>query len=154
MNPSGEAFQINKNWDSHLYRFDETEFTGSDPQSRINNPMTPVRFRGVVEIEGLDWLAPKAREYLEKDIQERDIHIHTQTRAHPISDLTLEMIYRRDPVFKGKGHTIKVEIHGFKGVSALYLSEFVPRTIDNRNLNKYSIGDQLPNGLLFYTKDQ
>ena len=116
-------FQINNHWITHFHRFDETEFTGSNPQSRINNPGTPVQFRGVVEIEELDWLTPKAKEYLEQDIQERDIKIHTQTRVHPISDLTLEAIYRRDPVFKGKGHTIKVEIYGLKGVSALYLSK-------------------------------
>ena len=145
--------QINNQWDTHFHRFDETEFTGSNPQSRINNPRTPVRFRGVVVIENLNWLTPKAREYLEQDIQKRDIEIHTQTRVHAISDLTLEKIYRRDPVFKGKGHTIKVEIYGFKGVSALYLSEFVLRVIDNRKLNRHSIGDQLPDGLLFHTKD-
>lgn len=124
MGPSGEAcITINGQLDTHFCRFDETEFTGSNPKSRINNKDTPVRFRGVVEIEHLDWLTRKARFYLERDIRERDLDIHAQTRHNPTSDLTLDKIYRRDPVFKGKGHTIKVEIDGLKGISALYLSE-------------------------------
>lgn len=120
-----------------ILRFDETEFEGSDPLARINN--YPIRFRGVLEIMHLDWLTPVGREYLQQDIRKRDIDMTLHTVANPTSDLTLERIYRKDPVIRstGKGLTIKVTIQGLKAMSALFLTcEFdVSSNLSRSDLN-------------------
>jgi hypothetical protein len=109
--------------DTRAYpRFDETEFEGSDPHARINN--YPIHFRGVLEILHLDWLTPLGRKYLQQDLRKRDLELTLHSTINPTSDLTLERIYRRDPVMRstGKGLTVKVIIQGEKALSALFLT--------------------------------
>jgi hypothetical protein len=77
------------------------------------------------------------------------------THNNPSSDLTLESIYRKDPVFKVTGLTIKVLIQGEKAMTALFLTcetcFFFHRVV----LTLRGVtADILPHGLLFMSKDQ
>lgn len=94
----------------------------ADPRSRMQTH--PIVFRGVVEIERLDWLSPRGKALVLEDLRQRDIKIHSHTANHPTSDLTLEAVYRRDPVIRstGKGRTIKLLIQGEKRMTALFMT--------------------------------
>jgi hypothetical protein len=77
----------------------------------------------VVEIRHLDWLTPAGKKYLLHDVRTRDIDTRMHIHNNPTSDLTLESIYRKDPVFRGTGGpTIKVLIQGEKSMTALFMT--------------------------------
>lgn len=118
-----ENASITCNYRHKTTRFDEAEFSATDPASRIQR--ASISFQGVLEIETLDWLSPRGKELVEKDLRRRDIKKRLGNVPSG-SNLTLEEVYRRDPTFrladKSQGRKIKLRIQGQKNMPALFLA--------------------------------
>ncbi|PCH33651.1 hypothetical protein WOLCODRAFT_93906 [Wolfiporia cocos MD-104 SS10] len=83
-------------------------------RARVNERR--VRFRGVLEIQSLTWLTEKACKVLQKQIHLRLVEwCLSNGRNHPAHPIPLKRIY-------ADGHTIKVQIQGFKHMSAGFLT--------------------------------
>ncbi|KAF5369018.1 hypothetical protein D9758_002988 [Tetrapyrgos nigripes] len=77
---------------------DHTEFVTASP-----SPLPPIRFFGILDLENLDWLSDQGKDWLQKDLRERD-EIENGVRR---SGLTLERLYGSRP---GEGSAISVYV--------------------------------------------
>ncbi|KAF5370224.1 hypothetical protein D9615_010088 [Tricholomella constricta] len=110
--------------------FDETEFIVSPPPtSRIAREAT--EFYGILEIEKLEWLSPQGKEWLQRDLRQRDVKIHSQLSA---SGLTLSTLYGNN---KGEGLKLSVWIQGVKSMSARFMTERHPCSLIIHSKNNW-----------------
>ncbi|KAK7462683.1 hypothetical protein VKT23_007271 [Stygiomarasmius scandens] len=90
---------------------DESEFVEAAPEQ-----LPDVRFFGILNVERLGWLSKQGRDWLEKDLKERD----QKENCIKKSGLTLERLYGMRP---GEGSIIRVWICCEKTSSAKYLTD-------------------------------
>ncbi|KAI8995646.1 hypothetical protein BD414DRAFT_248441 [Trametes punicea] len=100
---------------------------------------TPIRFRGVLEIQSLSWLTDDAIKAIEQELRARDIRarVANGAQAAKSSSLSLKRMYEPTPGFQSGQLKIKVEIQGIKHLPAVYL-----------------ISTYVPNGLMIVSKAQ
>ncbi|GLB36142.1 hypothetical protein LshimejAT787_0304300 [Lyophyllum shimeji] len=114
--------------------FDETEFVTTPPStSRI--ALEPTEFYGLLKIESLNWLSPQGKEWLQLDLQERDLELNPQRTA---SRLTLSSIYGER---RNEGSRLLVQIYGVKAQSARFMTHPTPKNliIYSRRRRMYNI---------------
>ncbi|CDO71581.1 hypothetical protein BN946_scf184911.g51 [Trametes cinnabarina] len=105
---------------------------------------TPVRFRGILEIQSLSWLTDAAYQAIERELRARDVRARSAHGAQANSStLSLKHLYDPTPGFGGGQLKIKVEIQGVKHLPAVYLtSTFVPNgllIISNGQNRRYAV---------------